>query len=230
MKAFLGMLLALTFTVLLAAGPAVADTILFSDSFTTENSGNSAQNYTAFANWNITNGTVDLLSGGALNLGLLCTGAGGDGVCVDLDGSTFDAGIMTTKTSFSFLAGQTYDLKFDLAGSQRGDINTVQIEIENVPLSSTLITVQSADPFSTRTITVTPLINAMGTISFENVTGSINNPNGDNEGALLDNVVLSQHADQVVPEPAGISLLATGLIALFAFRRRLGRRAGCTRS
>lgn len=203
MKASFGIAVAVAFAVLLAAGPAAADTILFSDNFNTENGGIGALNYNAFANWNVTDGTVDLLSAGIL----ICTT-----VCVDLDGSTLDAGIMTTKTSFSFLAGQTYDLQFDLAGSQRGDANTVQIEVEIVPLSLTSITVLSNEPFATRTITFTPLLDATGPISFENL-------GGDNLGALLDNVVLSLRT-QEVPEPGVLSLITTGLAGLFVFRRR----------
>lgn len=215
MKAFVG--IAVAFVVLLVAGPALADTVIFSDDFNSENGGNQALNYNSFANWNVTDGTVDLLGAGVF--AGACIAAGGAPVCVDLDGSTNDAGIMTTKTSFSFLAGQTYDLTFDLAGSPSSDNNTVLIEVEIVPLSLTSITVLGGEPFSTRTITVMPLVDATGPISFENL-------GGDNIGALLDNVVLSLRTEEVVPEPAAAVLAATGLFGVFAFRgRRLGRRA-----
>lgn len=48
---------------------------------------------------------------------------------MDLDGSTGLAGTMTS-TALSLTGGVTYDLTFSLAGSQRGDTNTVIYGIE----------------------------------------------------------------------------------------------------
>jgi hypothetical protein len=58
--------------------------------------------------WTVIDGTVDVVSGGFCSAGL----------CVDLDGSTNDAGVLSRD--FSLLAGEQYLLTFDLSGNQRG--------------------------------------------------------------------------------------------------------------
>ncbi|MEH2044530.1 hypothetical protein [Nostoc sp.] len=44
-----------------SASAKAASVVLLEDNFNTENSGNEALNYNSFANWNVTNGTVDLI-------------------------------------------------------------------------------------------------------------------------------------------------------------------------
>jgi hypothetical protein len=53
----------------------------------------------------------------------------GNGRYVDLDGSTGDAGKMTS-IALSLAGGVLHKLSFDLAGSQRGDTNTVAYGID----------------------------------------------------------------------------------------------------
>ena len=89
--------------------------VLLSDSFTGLNGGNSQLNYTAFPNWTVLAGTVDLIKSG--DFGITC--AGGTGSCVDMDGSRSAAGTIGTQTFF-FGAGETFTLSFDLSGNQRG--------------------------------------------------------------------------------------------------------------
>src|SRR5215469_8200682 len=80
----------------LAMGVAHASTTVFTDNFDTEGApGVSILNYGSFANWTVSNGTVDLV---AIPNGFgisTCPGAA-SGKCVDLDGSTSDAGVMTS--------------------------------------------------------------------------------------------------------------------------------------
>ncbi len=104
---------------LLFGREAGADVLLFDD-FNAENGGVRQLNYTAFANWDITDGTVDLCD--AVDV------MQGDGLYVDLDGSTNDAGRMESKTTFPLQPG-FYELSFLLAGSQRGDFNTVTVSL-----------------------------------------------------------------------------------------------------
>src|SRR5512134_1207510 len=94
---------------------------LFSDNFDSETL---ALNYNAFANWTVSDGTVDLIGNPAF-FDLLP----GNGRYVDLDGSTSNAGVMTSS-ALSLTGGVTYDLTFSLAGSQRGDSNTVTYGID----------------------------------------------------------------------------------------------------
>ena len=96
---------------LLVAGRADAS-LLFSDNF----DGEAYELNATLDNWTVTGGTVDLIgSGTPFDFGALA----GNGKYVDLDGSSFDAGI-ATSSSFLFANGTTYTLSFDLAGNQRG--------------------------------------------------------------------------------------------------------------
>lgn len=77
----------------------------FSDDFEGESL---SINYSSFAKWNVTDGSVDTVGPGD-SFGLTCQGSA---VCVDLDGTTTDAGTLQTKDSF---AAGTYQLSFDLS-------------------------------------------------------------------------------------------------------------------
>ncbi len=64
--------------------------VLFQDNFDAEGtSGSSQLNYNAFDNWTVEDGTVDLIAD-PNQWGIDCVG--GTGKCVDLDGSTRNAG------------------------------------------------------------------------------------------------------------------------------------------
>ena len=203
--------------VLLAAVLALATprsahaTIILFDSFDSENAGAEALNYNGFANFTIAfgTGTVDLIGNGGVFDFLP-----GNGLYVDLDGSTNDAGFMMSDT-LSLLAGN-YNLSFDLAGSQRPDgSNTVDVVLFGSTFLPVLAsyTVASGDPFTSRSIPFSvPLAGVMFFV-FQNSApaGSL----GDNQGALLDNVLL-----QTVPEPAALILFGLAALAIAARARR----------
>ncbi|RYG24849.1 PEP-CTERM sorting domain-containing protein [bacterium] len=172
-----------------AAG-AQADITSLSDNFDAEAYG---LNQYTFTNWDVTDGSVDVIGEG------LYPQVSGGGKYVDLDGSSNDAGILTTKSAF---APGTYTLKFSLAGSQRGDTNSVLVSLGSY---SETFTLNSSDAFSA--ITRNVVLGSSAQLSFANA-------GNDNVGALLDNVSV-----QAVPEPASMAALALGGIGLLRRRR-----------
>jgi hypothetical protein len=199
-----GFLLVLALVFSLCTQPPASAMVLLSDNFNAENSGNIALNYAAFVNWDVLDGTVDLINTCCVN-----TSPGtGFGLFVDLDGSTSDAGKLQSKTTFNFPAG-SYELKFDLAGNNRGaGPETVHVVLGS--FFDVFITVQASDPFSLRTFNINVASPTSGKLSFEN-------SGGDNVGALLDNVQLSR-----IPEPGTLLLLGSALAGFAAVA--LGRR------
>jgi hypothetical protein len=166
---------------LLSATPAMAATV-FSDNFNGENGGVGQLNYTAFANWNVVSGSVDLIGNGFFDF------LPGNGLYVDMDGSTGAAGSIQTKATF---APGSYTLSFDLAGSERGPDGNVTVTFG--PLSQT-IDLPSSTGFTLETFNVT--LSSPSEITFtSNIPGNV--------GALLDNVALTTGGTRAidVPEP-----------------------------
>ena len=126
---------------LLSVAQPAAATVIFSDDFNAENGGVGALNYTGFANWGVSGvgETVDLIGNGFFDF------YPGNGLYVDLDGSTGNAGVLTTN---SFFGPGSYVLSFNLAGSTRGDTNTVIVRFGGVDISGGGITLGSAAPFN----------------------------------------------------------------------------------
>jgi hypothetical protein len=174
--------------------------VIFSDNFNTENGGNWALNYYGFANWNITQGSVDLIGGSSVWNWFSAS----NGLYVDLDGSTpGPAGTMTSKILFP--AGN-YIFSFDLAGSQRSGYdngNTVDVSFGSYVTS---ITKNTFDPFTTYNVGVTVPLGG-STIVFQN-------QGGDYVGALLDNVKVT------APLPSTLLLLGSSLAGLGLLRRK----------
>lgn len=208
----------LTLALLSLASPAAAGPIFFDD-FNSEPgagqgaSGQSALNYAGFANWTVSGGTVDLIFHGdfaPLASEVECIGL--TGKCVDLDGGTSNAGVMTSNALL--LAPGTYVLSFELAGvassfgqTSAGVPNTVDFLVTNTTLVGQAIRNQG-DPYST--------VSGQFTLGAPTpVQIVIANQGGDNFGAMLDDVKL-------VPEPHTLGLLAGGLLGLALLRRRLG--------
>lgn len=153
--------------------------LAFSDDFNAENGGDASLNYSGFANWDVTDGTVDIIGNGTFDF------FPGEGLFVDLDGSTSDSGVLETQMAFPLLDGGTYRLTFDLAGSQRGTAESVDVTLGTVYAET--FPLASADPLATITRDIVITASELATLSFENA-------GGDNIGAILDNVTLNRIA------------------------------------
>jgi hypothetical protein len=196
--------LCIVFSALLQTGRADA-ALIFSDNFDTEPLGPNA----VLSKWTIADGAVDVYGPGFLDP------HPGHGRYIDLDGSMWNAATLVSP-EFTLRLGVNYTLTFDTAGSPYGDTNNVYVSVGSIPLVFI-----SAGPFG-------PFINNSYDFVGDGSTGSIvfNHTWGDNDGILLDNVVLTSDESEPVPEPASAILAGLGGLGTLVFARgRKGRSA-----
>ena len=206
---------AMAATLLASATVPAQAAVSFSDNFDAE--GATSLNYTGFANWDVTDGTVDLISD-PNQYGISCGGGGGS--CVDLDGSTSNAGILTTKQIFSVAAGEQITVKFDMRGNQRNGASDdvyYGFQFINPALGNQDVFIGSFTAnqgYATYQAQGSYNVDTQFKLFFRNV-------GGDNVGAILDNVSLTATA---VPEPATWAMMITGFGFVGGSMRRRANR------
>lgn len=179
---------------LIAGGAAAQAATIFADDFEGKATGSNL----APAGWTVTDGTVDTVGPGYHPT--LCRGTG---TCIDLDGSTGNAGVLSMP--LSLLAGVEYTAWYDLAGNARGGSDIVDVAFGT---STTTHTLAAAAGYTTWSLGFTPVASGNYLLSFAN-------RGGDNIGAILDNVSVS-----AVPEPSTTALALLGLLGVAGVARR----------
>lgn len=170
----------------MAAEPSPGDEqLIFFDDFSQE--GPPQLNYRNFQNWNVSDGSVDLLDPDNVSQFGIPNGLSSTNF-VDLDGSTGNAGTMTTTQEFDLGPG-TYRLSFALAGNHRnaaGETVTLLIGNGTILVGPLSFTRDENDAFTVSEVTFSGgSPGTMGRIVF-------NHGGGDNIGLLLDFVQLER--------------------------------------
>jgi len=157
---------------------ASAPVVLLTEDFNQEHGGTFALNYTGFARWTVTSGSVDLVGTYPYDDFLPTT----QGLYVDLDGTSKAAGTLETQETFALPRGK-YELSFKLAGTPRDNQppNTVIVSLGTQYQES--FTLPSFTPLQTYVRTINVATATSGKLRFQHL-------GGDDYGIFLDDVQL----------------------------------------
>jgi hypothetical protein len=154
--------------------------ILLAEDFNGENDGVYRLNYTAFAQWDVTAGSVDLVGTPPFDDFLPTR----QRMYVDLDGTSKAAGTLRSRTRFDLAPG-TYRLEYKLAGTPRPNQppNTVIVSLGDVFTET--ITLQSYAPLQAYTHTIRVRSRESANLTFEHL-------GGDDYGIFIDDIRLER--------------------------------------
>jgi hypothetical protein len=178
--------------------------VMFEDAFDAEAQG---LNRDPLTNWDVTDGTIDVIGGPPEFYNFYP----GNGNYIDMDGSTGEAGRMTTNQVFDFVAGVLYRIYFTM-GQNGAGTDTLNFGFDFLANSITNtggIDGSMIDQF----VDFTVAANVSSALFFEG-TG------GDNQGIVVDNVILKSLGVAPVPLPATAPLVLLALGGLAGLRRR----------
>lgn len=192
--------------------PLLTDAAFYDDY--SEETAQTELNFTGWTYWNVSNGTVDKVRSG--DLGVTCQFVS----CVDLDGTSGDAGLFRTSNPINLLGGFEYTFIAWISGNQRNlTRDTVNFGLLNRDLSefaSTTAVLDGDAPFTKYTLTYRPARNTYKHLFFEN-------QGGDDVGAILGQVSLE--GERAVPLPGALPLMLAAIGGLGLIRRRGGLRS-----
>ncbi|MBW4577317.1 MAG: hypothetical protein KME08_18775 [Aphanothece sp. CMT-3BRIN-NPC111] len=156
------------------------ETILFNDNFDIENNSTGQLDYNYFTNFTVSNGTVDLKGNGFSDY------YPGNGLYVDLEGTTGQGGLLLSRKTFSLIPGK-YKLYFVLAGNPQSNMpDTVNIRLGNVYNQILSVPYNYNVKFQTLQQTINVSSTTTGKLSFQNPNG------GDTYGPIVDKVKLTK--------------------------------------
>lgn len=202
--------------------------LLFEDNFDQDviDAGGTVLNFNDLNNWTVDSGTIDLISD-PNRFGIGC--AGGTGGCVDIDGSTSNAGRLVSREVFSITIGTFYNFYIGHSGNQRGGaddnflVQFLDATTLDVVAGTGFSDIASDQGFVGGGTGYDPQTTFLARLAIEGL-------GNDNVGAIIDNVRLCTDGDCApdvvsVPEPSTFGLAFLGLIGLGMARRRNAKRS-----
>jgi len=198
--------------ILLAAAGAVfavsASATVVPDDFNTENGGSGVLNYSGFANWNVTKGSVDLIGNGFYDA------FSGNGLYVDLAGTTSQYGALTSKTVYG---PGTYQITLGLGGSIYSGIADGATVSWGTGSQDFVLPGLATSTYSFAVTLTGP---EQFTIADDGLSG-----NTDIGATLFGFSVVPAASNSPVPEPLTLAIFGAGLLGAGAMRRRAAKKA-----